>query len=45
MAALVITAQQENHHYGLRLPGQAIEPDSGQAHYHQCLRALALYRG
>jgi uncharacterized protein (DUF58 family) len=45
MAALVISAQQENHHYGLRLPGQAIEPDSGQAHYHQCLRALALYRG
>ncbi|MDT8384451.1 MAG: DUF58 domain-containing protein [Gammaproteobacteria bacterium] len=29
--------------YGLRLPGTHIAPDSGPAHRHQCLKALALY--
>jgi uncharacterized protein (DUF58 family) len=28
--------------YGLRLPGQALEPGSGRAHLHRCLEALAL---
>ncbi|HAO23420.1 MAG: hypothetical protein BWK80_16170 [Desulfobacteraceae bacterium IS3] len=28
--------------YGLHLPGQRIEPSSGETHKHQCLRALAL---
>jgi uncharacterized protein (DUF58 family) len=29
--------------YGLRLPGVVLEPDSGTAHRHRCLEALALY--
>ncbi len=29
--------------YGLRLPGLVFEPDSGAAHRHRCLEALALY--
>jgi len=29
--------------YGLRLPGVLLEPDSGAAHCHRCLEALALY--
>lgn len=29
--------------FGLRLPGQTIEPDTGTAHLHRCLRALALF--
>ena len=30
-------------HYGLRLPGQEIAIDAGEAHRHACLTALALY--
>lgn len=29
--------------YGLRLPGRTLEPDTGNAHRVECLRALALY--
>ncbi len=29
--------------YGLRLPGVLLEPDSGAAHRHRCLEALALH--
>ena len=29
--------------WGLRLPAQTIAPGSGDAHYHHCLRALALH--
>jgi uncharacterized protein (DUF58 family) len=43
MTRLVIDAEAASERYGLRLPTVEIAPDSGKAHYHQCLRALALY--
>ena len=43
MARLVIDAEAAANHYGVRLPGIEISPDAGNAHYHQCLRALAMY--
>ena len=43
MTRLVIDAEDAADHYGLRLPSLQINPDVGNAHYHQCLRALALY--
>lgn len=36
-------AEQEGLVYGLRLPGTTIEPDSGPAHRHACLKTLALW--
>lgn len=39
----VLDAAAANLHYGLRLPGLRIEPASGDAHRHACLRALALF--
>lgn len=39
----VIQAQADGQRYGLRLPGKDIAPDSGLAHQHRCLAALALY--
>ncbi|WP_020558273.1 DUF58 domain-containing protein [Thiofilum flexile] len=29
--------------FGLKIPGKTIEPASGEVHYEQCLKALALY--
>jgi len=43
MTRLVIDAEAAGGLYGLRLAGVEIGPDNGKAHYHQCLRALALY--
>lgn len=43
MTRLVIDAEAVASHYGLRLPSVEISPDVGNTHYHQCLRALALY--
>jgi uncharacterized protein (DUF58 family) len=39
----VLDAEDSGLAYGLRLPGVTIEPDSGAAHRHRCLEALALY--
>lgn len=39
----VCRAEQEGLLYGLRLPGSTLEPDSGPAHRHACLKALALW--
>ena len=39
----VIDAEAEGMIYGLRLPGQQIQPASGEAHRHRCLEALALF--
>lgn len=39
----VIEAERERRAYGLRLPTGEIAPSFGQAHFHQCLRALALF--
>ena len=40
----VVEAERARLHYGLRLPGQTFPPSVGEAHYHKCLRALALHR-
>lgn len=39
----VLDAQAQNLRYGLRLPGQEIQPASDVRHHHTCLRALALF--
>ena len=36
-------AEREGMLYGLRMPGRRIELDSGPAHRHDCLKALALW--
>lgn len=38
----VVDAESEKLKYGLRLPQLSINPSCGDAHYHQCLAALAL---
>ena len=38
----VIEAHQAQHTYGLKLPATSIAPNNSEAHYHQCLRTLAL---
>jgi len=39
----VLEAQREGMFYGLRLPEKTLPPDSGDAHQHECLKALALF--
>lgn len=43
MCRMLLDAEAAGHRYGLRLPGARIEPSSGQAHLHHCLKQLALY--
>ncbi|HEY9104119.1 DUF58 domain-containing protein [Chitinimonas sp.] len=43
LVAWVLMAQAQGLSYGLRLPGQALSPDGGEAHLAACLAALALY--
>ena len=38
----VIEAHHAQHTYGLKLPATSIAPNNSEAHYHQCLRTLAL---
>jgi uncharacterized protein (DUF58 family) len=38
----IVDAHTDRQSYGLRLPKLDIKPNTGDAHYHQCLRALAL---
>lgn len=38
----VIDTESLHANYGLRLPHLVLQPNHGQAHYHQCLQALAL---
>jgi uncharacterized protein (DUF58 family) len=38
----VVDAHTDRQSYGLRLPKHSFGPDTGEAHYHQCLQALAL---
>ena len=42
LCAWVLQAERLGLDYGLRLPGQEIRPDSGEAHKRRCLEALAL---
>lgn len=44
MTALVLAAESEEQKYGLKLPGLVIEQDFGNAHKHNCLQALAVFR-
>jgi uncharacterized protein (DUF58 family) len=44
LALWVIEAERARRPYGLRLPGTQILPAVGQTHFHQCLRALSLFR-
>ena len=43
LCAWVLAAERQDLRYGLRLPGQEIAPNSGEAHKRACLTALALY--
>ena len=43
LCALVLQYHQEQQTYGLKLPGQTIQPAIGDAHKNTCLIALALY--
>ncbi len=44
MANLVLSADNEDQKYGLKLPGITIAQDSGNSHMHSCLHALAVFR-
>lgn len=39
----VLTLDQQQQRYGLRLPGIEYAPDNGDSHRQRCLKALALY--
>lgn len=41
---MVLKAHQNESTYGLRLPGQSVDPGNGYAHRNRCLRALALFQ-
>jgi uncharacterized protein (DUF58 family) len=44
LALWVIEAERTRLTYGLRLPAIEIAPSLGESHFHQCLRALALFK-
>ena len=44
LALWIIEAERARRSYGLRLRGIEIAPSLGQAHFHGCLRALALFK-
>ncbi|WP_404362360.1 DUF58 domain-containing protein [Marinobacter sp.] len=43
LAAQVLDRESAGRLFGLRLPGQIIDPDQGASHVRRCLRALALF--
>ena len=43
LALWVVEAERARRPYGLRLPGVEIAPAVGDAHFHRCLRALAVF--
>jgi uncharacterized protein (DUF58 family) len=43
LALWIVEAERARRRYSLRLPGARIAAGSGDAHYHRCLRALALH--
>ena len=45
LCAWVLAAGKQDVRFGLRLGGQEIAPDQGEAHQRACLTALALYAG
>lgn len=44
LARWIIQAERGGASYGLRLPGLEFLPARGEAHYHACLRALAVFQ-
>ena len=44
LAGWVLAAEAAGCSYGLRLPGQEILPNAGDAHQRRCLEALALFQ-
>ncbi|HEY5752328.1 MAG TPA: DUF58 domain-containing protein [Chthoniobacterales bacterium] len=44
LALWVVQCERQGVRYGLRLPGQTCAPSHGDAHYHQCLQILAVFR-
>ncbi|HEX8313316.1 MAG TPA: DUF58 domain-containing protein [Chthoniobacteraceae bacterium] len=44
LAQWIVTAERRGASYGLRLPGTAVAPRSGPSHFHECLRALAVFQ-
>lgn len=45
MARWIQLATEQGLEYGLRIPGLELPPSSGSAHYHRCMRELALFTG
>lgn len=43
LARWVVQAENGGASYGLRLPGKVLAPARGAAHYHACLRTLAVF--
>jgi len=43
LCRFILVADEQERHYGLRLPGFQLGPDSGPVHRHRCLSALATY--
>lgn len=43
LARWIVLAERAGASYGLRIPGLALSPARGEAHYHTCLRALARF--
>jgi uncharacterized protein (DUF58 family) len=43
LARWVLLAERGTASYGLRIPGKEIAPARGEAHSHECLRALAVF--
>lgn len=39
----VIELYSDNAKFGLKIPDEILEPNTGETHYHKCLTALALY--
>ena len=44
VALWIIEAERARKPYGLRLPNLELAPSLGQAHFHRCLHALALFK-
>jgi len=44
LARWVVLAESIGASYGLQLPGTVLPPARGEAHYHACLRALAVFQ-
>ena len=44
LALWIVEAERLHRRYALRLPGVDIPPASGEAHYHRCLQALAVFK-